>query len=303
VPFPVSWTCRRSDLPAARSAVLFDYAWLSATPSLLTPAPVCLVFIHRTAAAVAAGELALDDQQWDALIRQRHGPLGRYFETLVATLFAISPEIEAFHTNVPVRDGKATMGEFDLLYRHSGSWQHLEMAIKFYLGTGDLSQAQNWHGPARRDNLGRKQERMSGHQLPLAQTDAGQAALRHLEIGRISSEALVLGRLFHPITNRAADTPIMPDGVAEDHARGWWTRVGDIEATSATHWQKLAKPEWLAPQYDRQACRLVAPVPADIARPTMFCLYEPTQGGEVSESYRLFVVPDDWGDVKYESGS
>ncbi len=224
--------------------------------------------------------------------------MGRYFEALIETVFLSRSDIEALHTNVPVRDGKTTKGEFDLLYKQDGKWRHLEMTIKFYLGVGNRSDAFNWHGPALRDNLGRKLDRMVRHQLTLPDTVAGRATLQALNINSIESEPLVLGRLFHPYADWQQQKPQTPKMIAPDHTSGWWLYAEDMDNLSFgpdIYWQALRKADWLAPASSLNSQRHPQPDFFNISQPMQFAALDASDDGTFHELSRGFVVPVGWG--------
>ena len=290
------WTFRRFDLTSDLAATLNNYRWLSTAESILSPEPKCLEFIHRTAHAVASREIKLPEDKIEKLSSIRNGPLGRYFELLIGILFTLSPEIEASHSNVVVREGKTTRGEFDLLYKKGGNWYHLEMAVKFYLGVSDRTSAFNWHGPALRDNLGHKWERMSGHQLTLPKTDSGKNVLHGLSIGVVESEALILGRLFHSFSDWQANSFKTTQNISKNHANGWWIHARDAATFANTHpkhWLPLMKHQWLAQQKMHE--RLSKPNFKDLKHPQMYAIFEQIQQNQFQEIHRGFVVPDCWG--------
>lgn len=241
------------------------------------------------------GQLQITDVDMNLLTKARTGPLGRYFERLVGCVFKHCPEIEAAHFNVPVREGVLTKGEFDLLYKWKGVWHHIEMATKFYLGQGDLSNVNNWHGPALRDNLGRKWRHMKTHQLVLPETSAGQRVLSALGIDCVVSEPLILGRLFHPYDIWVSDQLRVPEEVADTHSNGWWIRTSAISKLQGQAWCRLTKPDWLSPVIGNLVQQTSEPDISNLDRPIQFAVLESSQKDDIKEINRGFIVPDTWG--------
>jgi len=260
--------------------------------------PNCLGLIQDTSFRISKGTISVSNEQIGKLVDSRPGPLGRYFEALIETVFLSCPEIESLHTNIPVRDGQTTKGEFDLLYKYDGAWRHLEMAIKFYLGAGDPLNAFDWHGPAQRDTLGRKLQRMSHHQLTLPDTDAGRATLQSLHIDHVKGESLVLGRLFYPYAFWQQQKTQAPQGIAPDHAKGWWVRSEDmpvLSLNSGIYWQALTKPDWLAPASGMNSQKKPQSDFFNVTHPTQFAVLSRSGTGVFQEISRGFVVPAEWG--------
>lgn len=285
---------RRFDLASLPITITDDFRWLSAASALLSDKPDCLDLIHSVSGAIAGGDVCLAENDISRLISKRMGRLGHYFEALVQTVFSLSPEIDEWHANVQIFDGKLTKGEFDLLYKRGDFWGHLELAIKFYIGVGDLRDANNWHGPALRDNLGRKCRRLNEHQLRMPSTVAGREVLSGLGISEIKSEALVLGRLFHPRDNWNSAASASPPGISEDHPRGWWSFAANTPIGKGEHWYELSKPEWMAGR--NQLSDGIPKTPDFVAnvRPKMYAVCR-KQNESFVEISRGFVVPDTWG--------
>lgn len=276
--------------------IINDYRWLSQAKSILSPEPKCLNFIRRSAQSIVSDEIKLSAIQIEKLILARRDTLGRYFEILVGTLFSISPEIECTHKNLVVRDGKTTLGEFDLLYKKGGHWYHLELAIKFYLGTSDQTSGFNWYGPALRDTLGRKWARINDHQLKLSKSNAASEVLRNLLINNVKSEALMLGRLFYPFTNWISKSLISPSNVSRYHANGWWMHSSDVCSffkSNDFHCLSLMKYDWMA------NAEMHSPPSKynfkDIKHPEMVAIFKQGKQSKFYEIQRGFIVPDDWG--------
>ncbi len=282
--------------------LLSDVTWLYTSNGLLGDVPGSLALIQRACEQLISGAKLLNDEQIGELDVKRTGPLGRYFEALVQTVISASPEVRQCYPNVVIQNGNRTLGELDLVYENVGGgdsgWVHLELAVKFYIGAGDPGDAYQWRGPAARDTLGRKVARLFDHQLKLPHTAAGIAALSALTIKQVHSQALVMGRLFHPHACWLAGDISAPTVVADDHPAGWWLRAGDIKevlAEPGLQWRTLSKPEWLAPvdaadqnlMDGRDLYEHLWNTGAD--RPVMVAA---STGG--AECQRGFIVPDNW---------
>ncbi len=226
-----------------------DFAWLGSGSSLLAIESFSLPLIQDTCWAILAEQITLTESQVSLLTEKRKGPLGRYFEALIQTIISLSPQVEICHPNVVVQDGKRTCGELDLLYQIDERWIHLELAVKFYIGLKDRSDPYQWHGPAARDTLGRKLERLYNHQIPLPETSAGISTLDAINIHSVSSEALLMGMLFHPFDDWQDNNFITPVSISENHANGWWIKRKNVSALLSDDKIRikiLEKPEWLS---------------------------------------------------------
>jgi hypothetical protein len=181
--------------------------------------------------------------------------LGLYFESLWHFFLQSDPLIDLVAHNLPIRDGGRTLGEFDCLYYCHLRAQHfhLELAVKYYLSNrqvtkgSDTSQWMEWLGPTNTDNLERKIQHLTQHQIKLGEHPIAVEAMRALNIQTPAREIEIKGYLFQGIQ----DPLSAPRGHnCENGLRHWLTIVllPDYLASSES-WRfcQLDKPYWLAP--------------------------------------------------------
>ncbi len=170
--------------------------------------------------------------------------LGFRFEQLWhKTLSACGVGFEAnFQVNRDSADGTSTLGELDLLIPRRDHTLHLELALKFYLGT-----PQGWVGPNRRDLLEMKLNHTQSQQLTLPERAAEMGIPLPHDSAPIKSLALMRGCLFHPVHDRA----VLPDAVNTGHWQGKWCAIGRLDeflpSEGETRWYVLSRPEWISP--------------------------------------------------------
>jgi hypothetical protein len=154
------------------------------------------------------------DRLYTHLNAQRSTRLGVYFEQLLSFYFSHYPRFALLAKNLQVHDGRRTIGEFDFIVLDKQEHQilHIEVAVKFYLGHLPMDGIalnnpphHNWHqwiGPNRKDTLGLKMAHLQQHQLPLANTQAGQDTLLTImeKPDQIRSRLLITGRFYFPST-------------------------------------------------------------------------------------------------------
>lgn len=145
----------------------------------------------------------------------------------------------------PIQTGQRheiqTLGELDLLVNDGQQQTHIEVALKFYLGTPS-----NWFGPDSRDCLNNKIQHLAKHQLPLSSQPVAQAHLHNLGWAPTQSIAIVRGCLFYP-AHGGRIAPLAAEVNAE-HWRGRWCYVDEMEDyLPAGQWAALAKPQWISP--------------------------------------------------------
>jgi hypothetical protein len=251
--------------------VVRDLAWVMASPNLISSAPAgaglvddvwCLHSYQQQRQRLAA--LDTDPQpllHWliERQIRGNSHRLGVYFESLVGFWLHFLLGAAPVHQNVPVYGHDAdqrrqTQGEFDFLFAMPGfaSWQHWEVAVKFYLCHRNSTGEVRWIGPGAHDRLDIKLARLFGHQLKLATSEPGQHTLQTLGVDSIQSLAWVKGYLFYP-PSLADHTSLAAfetaQGISPRHLSGWWIRQGESPlpmTTSLSRWWPLPKRRWLS---------------------------------------------------------
>ncbi len=204
-------------------------AWLIGSPGLLT----CGDARHAEVVDDAWCARQLDDSRdWlaaldadpqaleDFIALRNIRRIGFLAEALLAFWLSNCGRFELLAENLVVRAGGRTLGDFDLLLRgrDGGLPTHWELSVKFYLRLPASDGMASYVGPAGRDTLAAKAERVLTRQLGLSQTTAGKAALAALGIERIAARAFVKGWLFYP----AGAQPVPTPGVNPAHGRGWW---------------------------------------------------------------------------------
>ncbi|MCW8884874.1 MAG: DUF1853 family protein [Motiliproteus sp.] len=175
--------------------------------------------------------------------------LGRHFENLLGYYLKQICHKGDLTRGLRVEDTR-TLGEFDFLYRPKTSTNHihLEVAVKFYLGTAEQSLAENWIGPNPEDSLAAKLYKTFDSQLKLSQHSAAKAQLCSHQISVDATQALLCGKLFYPWKQFLAGQFQHPSIVNPDHQKGWWAREDDCDwlAESNYSYQPLDKRHWLA---------------------------------------------------------
>ncbi|GAA5187793.1 hypothetical protein GCM10025772_06230 [Ferrimonas gelatinilytica] len=182
------------------------------------------------------------EHRLDRLLAQlnRHGRLGSYYEQLWICALTLHPDYRLLAKDLLISRQRRTLGALDLLVEHrpSGEQEHWELAIKFYLGTLDTRDSENWIGPGRQDCLQDKLKRLEQHQLPLLRAVETQRQLRQRgwQVGR--QRIILQGRLYRP-----SPEAMLPDGINPACAEASWVEEG---ALPTARWRTLARIDWLA---------------------------------------------------------
>lgn len=224
--------------------------------------------------------------------------LGRHFEQLIQFWLNHQPHQNVLAANLQVNDAGRTFGEFDLLLaQDKGQPEHWELAVKFFLATGDYQNPFNWYGPNPEDSLGSKYTRLVDHQLRLSQNPAALALLNEMGITVKTSLCFLKGRLFYPYSEFIASNFCFPDIVNPGHEKGWWLPLASL----AAHFEDtqrcaiLDKQYWLAPVHQDVNGQTIADITTLLNVPetqmaTHVAILD-EQGAEVS---RGFIVKDTW---------
>ena len=254
--------------------------WLVEAPPLLPCPSPC-----RDAGELLRREYQLDPglPERAALRLQAHRParrLGLLFEQWVGALVDASANLERVASNLPLRHQGRTLGELDLLVRdhREGQLWHWELALKFYLGTG-----QAWFGPNSHDTLDRKPRHLYEQQLPRSTLPEVRSQLAERGWLPDGQALLSRGRLFY--RQQIPATGVQPH---PDHEKGWWL---PSDALDDGEWSIIERHEWPCPFMSDKSTTLIAtPTLIDYVetrqRPLMV-----TQGHRDSPG---FIVPVSW---------
>ena len=234
--------------------------------------------------------------QWLETVNQRR--LGSYFESLWMYWLKTNQRFRLLQANLPVRVAGRTLGEFDLLVEdtHSGKQLHWELAVKFYLGTADTQQMENWWGPMKRDRLDLKLGHMQTHQCQLSRMPTAKQTLEEYGIVVDEAWAIVKGRLFYPGVDAAHPAP---DNAAGSHLTGWWQTTAEFNnaypANAGIRYSPLDKRQWLSSVLPEQLQFLSGF--SDASRHRQMSADRPVMLAACADSVELsrgFVVPDAW---------
>lgn len=251
-----------------------DLAWVLGSPPVLNPArsrtasgrPVHWLNVTWCSAMLEAShswlcELDRAPAPLLSALSDRDSRLGRYFENLLGFWLAWpeNPFYRLVHRGLAVCSQRRTLGELDFLVEdlRSGRLQHWEVAVKFYLGTACGGDYHHWLGPALKDRLDLKVQRLLHHQLDLVVTPEGAGLMRYLNLPPPDPVCLLKGRLFYPPD--ADRRTWAPTGASPDHLAGWWMSADDFltryGARPDLQWVRLPREHWLTTLDDRVTIR------------------------------------------------
>lgn len=276
-------------------------AWMMAAPQLLSDERVFCPAHYATAAAFQRL------REWDQspsngpeiLSEQPNPRLGHHFERLYECLLTDLLGWTVLLKNQQIRRENRTIGELDFVVHnpHDRRTEHHEIAVKYYLGYPSANGQNRWYGPNARDRLDLKTDHLLHRQSQLtSRTETIQVLNDHGIKGPVTTRIFMPGYLFYSDANRLQ----APGTVPENHLRGRWMYLSEVQPDITKHWVPLNKPHWLGPWLQQEA-----PVAYQVQQalntvsanrmPRLFAELEHCeQDGEWQEISRTFVVPDTW---------
>lgn len=157
---------------------------------------------------------------------KNHHRLGVHFEDLFEYHLNSFNQITDLKSHIQIIDDKKTLGEADFLVCKDGAWQHIEVAIKFYLRAGNSGQMSDYLGPSLTDSLDRKITHIENKQLKLLESEPAKRALQRLGVdSAVESYAQIFGWLFYHVSDNQSK---IPDNIHPQHPRGRWLCVNEL---------------------------------------------------------------------------
>ncbi len=246
-------------------------------------------------------ELDRDPAKLESLLAaQKDRRLGNYFETLWSFALELNPRYQLIKRNLQIYDGERTLGEMDfiVLDHDTGRYAHWELAIKFYLGTGDTVKHDAWHGPGRKDRLDLKVDHLLSRQTLLSTHPLAKAELKRHGIAIDDCAVIFKGRLFYPWQQHGPEH--YPLSANPSHLSGQWlTRQQLVQAYDAgARFVPLIRSGWMARIPTNQQLDVYS---ADTLMQLVdrgqyrLPLHVTRLGGSPDEE-RLFIVDNNWPD-------
>ena len=232
---------------------------------------------------------------------KNHHRLGVHFEDLFELHIKSFPQITDFYSHIQIIEDKRTLGEADFLVRQNNVWQHIEVAIKFYLRVGRSGRLCDYLGPSLTDSLDKKVNHINNRQLKLLESNSAQKTLHKLGVNSaVGSFSQIFGWLFYHISD---DQSNIPDTINPHHARGRWLATNELvtffgEYPDTISFLMPSRSEWLIAPSQINAVSLSK---RDLLMRAGTLIDRPQQlfvvlGEGCSKQLveRLFVVPETW---------
>ena len=195
-------------------------------------------------------ELKKLDLQPDPLIihlsKLKNHRLGSIFEGLMSFWLYISPNYRELQQNIQIIENKHTYGEIDFIIEKllTGEVIHLEVAVKFYLGSKPYVDAYHWFGTNTKDQLGKKIDHLKCHQTQLSKKYPEQLK-NYFERTIDRKDCFIKGRLFYPESSDMSPQISSQNlELADNHLRGRWCYADERDKSNKVI--KINKSHWLA---------------------------------------------------------
>lgn len=161
--------------------------------------------------------------------------LGHQMENVCKQLLDHSSQYEVLVYNLPIREGKQTLGEIDFILKDVATEQiiHVELTYKFYIIDTDISEPlHQLIGPNKRDAFFMKMEKIKNKQFTLLHSEAGTKTLAELDLdaSNLVHQTCFKAQLFKPYKT---DT-LQLDPLNEKCIVGYWLRLSDFITDSFT---------------------------------------------------------------------
>lgn len=292
-----------------RQQEIRDLAWAMCSPPMMQIENA--IFKHQPLSEVESESLSNLEQEHERLCQHlevlKRRTVGHYFEQLVAFWISHYSALSIAGQNIQVQGAEQTIGEFDFLLHGTFPPTHLEVAVKYYLGTGNASSWSEWIGPNGKDSLERKVNSLASTQCMLSLREESKPILADLALPSVQPAVMLKGYFFYPYHQilRGKDTA-PPFQSHPDHLRGWWCYAKDASGmirASPHHWKILQKPHWLSPALSYHKDELMSgSLMEDFAkrhvREHNQCLLVAAMSDQDTgvwlEQHRGFIVPDNW---------
>lgn len=188
--------------------------------------------------------------------RQR---LGFRFENHMQSWFQHHPDWSVKAANYVVQMNGQTAGEIDFLLEREGRLLHLELAVKFYLGTSASREWDTWVGIDPVDRLDLKLAKFE-RQLALSERPDVHRHLEEQGWVVADRQACMKGWFFEHFSR--ISRPVLPFQAARDCNVGWWCHERDWSNVWSTSgdWIALQPQHWLRVRHNEaDVTDLVAP--------------------------------------------
>ncbi|HDY7700384.1 DUF1853 family protein [Vibrio vulnificus] len=201
--------------------------------------------------------------------------LGFLYQHLCSTLFQNTNTIDFIEEELQLKDHQRTLGAIDFMLRNTAesSYQHWEVAIKFYLLCDGL-----WYGPNAKDRLDKKLSHMLNHQLKMSSNEAFLAT--HPQYRNCSEHLLMQGRLYiNPFLDQVIPQECLGYRLNAQVITGYWC--------FAHQWPQIPEPLYALEKHDWAVGTREFDTP--IQEPQDRFVHAQSKSGQF-----WFIVPDNW---------
>ncbi len=196
---------------------------------------------------------AIDLRQFKAKPILKKIRLGHQMEYVFNQLIDYSETYKVLLHNLPIRQGKQTLGEIDFILKDLATDKlvHVELTYKFYIINPKITvPIRRLIGPNKRDMFFAKMEKIKNQQFQLLHSKEGSKALLDNEINhnKVNHQACYKAQLFVPFGHVGVN--IYPLNI--DCICGYWLRFDNFNTTpfKAHQFYIPIKSEWVIAPHD-----------------------------------------------------
>jgi hypothetical protein len=221
--------------------------------------------------------------------------LGHYFEKLCFFWVRKDPELKLIANNIQVKAKGRTLGEIDLIVESEGRTEHWELAVKFYLATGNAKNFKDWVGPNPVDRFDLKLNKIKSRQLELSSTAEAARELEKYGISQLCKKYFIKGYLYYSL-NKDQEPFIMANPY---HNRSWWLYEDQIDLLRNKELVRKEKRQWLSQNlFQEEDLVPFSRIPnllrsRKLLKPQLFSIVE-KQGKEFVEISSGFIALRNW---------
>ncbi len=220
--------------------------------------------------------------------------LGIHFEKIFQAWLEQHPSYKLAAANLQIQSLERTLGEFDLLVDSNGEIEHWELAVKFYINCQNPADAGQWYGPDPADTFKGKVDRLTQHQLKLAELAASQTLLQSMDLTIDRVRCIIKGRLYYPFDQPGEK--IAPKIANPNHLSGWWLKQDDLDELADRKIVYLEKKYWLSAltSSDQVTIMSIEEVRNFLTRTKQIAPQFALLDKDLNETSRGFILKSEW---------
>lgn len=210
---------------------------------------------------------SLELQSFQAQAIPKKIRLGHQMEYVFNQLLEYSDAYEVVLHNLPIKQGKRTIGEIDFILRDTTTKKliHVELTYKFYIIDPEISEPlHQLLGPNQHDAFFAKMQKIKNKQFKLLHSEEGVNTLinNNIDYKKIKQQCCFKAQLFQPY----GSTNMNLDPLNENCISGYWLRFDLFNSTKFKNYIFYIpnKSQWVVDPHDQVAWKTHFEILVDI---------------------------------------